>query len=154
VINANRINAQNMLDHAIAAFGLSKQGWSRGPFTKSRSTAGVTRFYEQGGGMICLSGPITDVWPLEQTRLTILHEVAHALCGNEAGHNATWKRCCLEIGGDGKSCVDARTVPLPEPKYTGFCESGHEIRLHRRLKVMEGRTCARCHTPIQWMQNR
>lgn len=152
-VNTQRVNAQNMLDYCLARFGLIEKGWKRGPFTNSKKSAGVTRHMPGGGGIIQLSGPITDACSTDQTRLTILHEIAHALLDPKEGHSETWRKCCLDIGGDGAQFVDPRKMTLPQSKYLGTCENGHEIRLHRRLKVMTGRTCGKCHTPVQWKQN-
>ena len=35
---------------------------------------------------------------IEEIRNTILHEIAHALVGNENGHNLVWKKKALELG--------------------------------------------------------
>jgi hypothetical protein len=35
---------------------------------------------------------------MEEIRITILHEIAHALVGNENGHNLVWKKKALELG--------------------------------------------------------
>jgi len=35
---------------------------------------------------------------MEEIRNTILHEIAHALVGNENGHNLVWKKKALELG--------------------------------------------------------
>jgi len=36
----------------------------------------------------------------EEIRLTMLHEIAHALVGCDHGHDSTWKLKVMEIGGD------------------------------------------------------
>ena len=35
---------------------------------------------------------------IEEIRNTILHEIAHALVGNENVHNLVWKKKALELG--------------------------------------------------------
>lgn len=35
---------------------------------------------------------------IEEIRNTILHEIAHALVGNENGHNLVWKKKANELG--------------------------------------------------------
>jgi len=35
---------------------------------------------------------------IEEIRNTILHEIAHALVGNDDGHNLVWKKKALELG--------------------------------------------------------
>jgi len=40
----------------------------------------------------CLNGEIADV------KNTILHEIAHALVGNDCGHNIVWQKKAKELG--------------------------------------------------------
>ena len=59
-----------------------------------------------------LSTKLVEINDEDRVRLTILHEVAHALTEGH-GHDAVWKAKLLEIGGDGKRCyssVDTNTI--------------------------------------------
>lgn len=44
---------------------------------------------------------------------TIRHEVAHAICGKEAGHGPVWSKVCVALGGDGKRCYGADVKQPP-----------------------------------------
>ena len=50
----------------------------------------------------------------EEVRDTILHEIAHALVGPGHGHDAVWKRQCIEIGARPVRCGDA---DMPDGKW-------------------------------------
>jgi predicted SprT family Zn-dependent metalloprotease len=78
-------------------------------------------------------------------RNTILHEIAHALMGHEAGHGPKWRAKAREIGRDGERCY-ASTVSKPEPPLVYACpECGLTIRRHRRFskRIACGRCCKR-----------
>ncbi len=47
-------------------------------------------------------------------RNTILHEIAHALTGHKAGHNAEWRNMAIAIGCDGQRVYNHRTDTLGE----------------------------------------
>lgn len=73
---------------------------------------------------------------------TILHEIAHALCGPDAGHGARWQRKCVELGAVPKRCGDA---VMPRGSWRATCPAcGLEHHRHRR--PMKGRTyfCRPC----------
>lgn len=36
----------------------------------------------------------------------VLHEIAHAIVGNNHNHDKVWKDCCINLGGNGKRCYD------------------------------------------------
>lgn len=78
----------------------------------------------------------------ESTRKTLLHEIAHALCGAKHGHNALWKRVCLRIGGTGERCYTGGVV-LPPHKYEAICPvCKHIFKVYRRPKKI--RSCGAC----------
>lgn len=56
---------------------------------------------------ITLSRPLTEMNPVHQVRETILHEIAHALAGQDAGHGPAWRRVARQIGSTGERCYGA-----------------------------------------------
>jgi predicted SprT family Zn-dependent metalloprotease len=44
--------------------------------------------------------------PIKQVRDTVLHEVAHAIAGNRAGHGPEWKEVAKRIGCSATRCHD------------------------------------------------
>jgi predicted SprT family Zn-dependent metalloprotease len=82
---------------------------------------------------IVLSIYLTELNDEPEVRNTILHEIAHALCGPGAGHNSHWQRVAREIGCDGKRLYDHTKVKAPQPRFLGICpECGKPHPAHRR----------------------
>lgn len=61
---------------------------------------------------------------------TLLHEIAHAISGHEAGHGPKWKKVAKSIGCDGKRCTKA-FLQANEYKYTLKCNLGCVIKRHK-----------------------
>ena len=75
---------------------------------------------------------------------TLLHEVAHAIVGHEAGHGPVWKQKARELGCKGDRCGKFE-VDVPA-KYVGTCpQCGFKFKQHRELKHMG----MRVHTPCR-----
>lgn len=70
---------------------------------------------------ISLSRKLVELNNWDIVRLTILHEVAHAIVGHKHGHDDIWKSKCLEIGGDGKTLCDMRNINVPTLRYVAVC---------------------------------
>ena len=73
---------------------------------------------------------------------TILHEIAHALVCPEHGHNAVWKRKCLEIGARPVRCGQVEMPIGPWRASCGHC--GQNFHRHRKPKKMRGWFCQAC----------
>ncbi len=69
---------------------------------------------------------------------TILHEIAHGIDWERnrvCGHGTSWKRICLELGGNGQRCFSSREIALPKGKFNYVCpECGHTLNCNRKLK--------------------
>lgn len=65
---------------------------------------------------------------------TVVHEIAHGICGYRAGHNSVWKIKCLELGGNGQRCAKALSFKIERPdfKYTYKCAGNHSFKKYRR----------------------
>lgn len=59
------------------------------------SALGVCRYKPKH---ICLSKKWTLALGVEEVTDTILHEIAHAIAGSNAGHGPAWKAACRTIG--------------------------------------------------------
>ncbi|AJM77149.1 sprT domain-containing protein [Rathayibacter toxicus] len=104
---------------------------------------------------ITVSQLLAARWSDEEVRQTLLHEVAHALAGPEAGHGPQWRRTALRLGCDG-----SRTHRNPTAdelaRWVGTCPSGHIFYRHRRPR--HRLACGRCARhpeaahAIQWRQ--
>ncbi|QQE11090.1 SprT-like domain-containing protein [Planctomycetota bacterium] len=79
----------------------------------------------------------------DAVRDTLLHEIAHALAGANAGHGPIWKQKCIEIGARPERCDSAATMPKGKWKAVcGSCEKAHT----RHRRPLKGRTyyCRQC----------
>jgi predicted SprT family Zn-dependent metalloprotease len=127
-------------------------------FGRSKSTAGRC-FY--GQRTIEMSEPLALVRTDESTRMTVLHEIAHALVGPGHNHDWVWRDKCLAIGGNGLSkYVDLAAEDRAKiSRYTGTCPNGHlsnrQAKSARMFDVSCGK-CARVYDPrfsITWTDN-
>jgi predicted SprT family Zn-dependent metalloprotease len=80
--------------------------------------------------------------PDEEVVDTILHEIAHALVGPEHGHDAIWKRKCLDIGARPIRCGDA---DMPLGRWRASCgQCGKSFHRHRKPAKLRGWFCRGC----------
>ncbi|MCR9262126.1 MAG: SprT-like domain-containing protein [Pseudomonadaceae bacterium] len=81
---------------------------------------------------------------LADIRKTLLHEIAHALCGPGVGHGRRWKLTAERIGAS--TDVTHNTASMPEPKWHLECLHCHNIvaQRHRRVLKLETARCRRC----------
>lgn len=92
-----------------------------------------------------LSTKLVEINDEDRVRLTILHEIAHALTEGH-GHDYVWKAKLLEIGGDGKRCYSSSDTNTIERKTSrtllrAFCpEHGDRGRFYKRVN----RACGSC----------
>lgn len=77
-------------------------------FTRGRKTLGVcAEYYSKITGEldyieIGISSALAKTASFEETRNTVLHEIAHAIAGNSAGHGSVWKNIFKDLGGNGE----------------------------------------------------
>ncbi len=133
-------------DAATMARNLMNQhGLQHVPFGWTRKTRqfGVCLFARSSGfepytaKMICLSSVLVQANTDEHVRDTILHEIAHALVGPQAGHGYTWQSKARELGCDPSPRCGAN-VKMAPGKYFATCPCGrsHEAyRMPTRAKV-------------------
>ena len=111
------------------------------------SVFGRYRYSRLGHKSIELSTKLVQINDVERVRLTILHEVAHALTEGH-GHDAVWQAKLLELGGDGKRCyssTDTNTIERTRSSklYTLECQNcGYTGgRYRRRMNNYRHRRC-------------
>lgn len=78
-----------------------------------------------------------------EVRDTILHEIAHALCGKEHNHDDVWRLKHISIGGSGRrTSPDYADAP---PRWEGTCPNcGNRYTRHRLAKGVKTRACTPC----------
>ena len=59
---------------------------------------------------------------VDNIRNTILHEIAHAIAGFDAGHGPEWREICIRIGARPDRCC-SDTVEMPKGRWQATCKS-------------------------------
>ena len=128
--------AENLAHNLLRRHDLSSWNFQ---FDRAKKRFGLCNYTTQ---TISLSKHLTELNPQEIVQDTILHEIAHALCGPKTGHGKAWKTKVVEIGGTAKRCfspTDINTLPL---KYTASCpHCGHSFQAARKRKIACGDCC-------------
>lgn len=85
----------------------------------------------------------------DKVRLTILHEIAHALAGDKARHGPIWRRIVVSIGGVAEVSSDA---DMPLGKWQATCANcGKTHGMSRRPKVRYRCLC-RAGSPLYFQE--
>ncbi|MFV0373425.1 SprT-like domain-containing protein [Microbacterium sp.] len=107
-------------------------------FDNAKRRAGACDFTRK---RITVSRYLAARYDDEANRQTLLHEVAHALAGAEAGHGPRWKRTARALGYTGGTTHHGETATELAP-WVGTCPNGHTAYRHRR--ATRPTSCARC----------
>lgn len=130
---ANKIANELMAEH-----GLTAKGWHFA-FDTAVRRFGACHYSSK---KITLSQKLTTLNDEARIRTTLLHEIAHALAGYKAHHNATWQAICRSIGGDGQRLYSVANTVTPDRKATGQCPNCKRvIKRHRRTAIACGKCC-------------
>jgi len=113
--------------------GLGGTGWRLG-FDKAARRIGACHYQEK---RITLSVHYTREHDPEAVRMTMLHEIAHALCGKDHNHDEVWRGTCIRIGGDGERCGSGDFTP--DQRYVAVCPDHGQIASYRNRPKDVGR---------------
>jgi uncharacterized protein (UPF0335 family) len=103
---ATKAQVEKLTKDLMKKHGLVKDGWTF-RFSKGTNCFGQCRYGTFGKKQvykqeISISEPLSKVNTLERVKMTVLHEIAHALTKGH-GHDRVWQRKCIEIGGNGQA---------------------------------------------------
>src|SRR5262249_48938208 len=105
----------------------SLPGW-RFTWNRRKRSLGLCRYREK---TIQLSIYFVRDNGLEAVRETILHEIAHALAGEDAGHGPLWKSVCRRIGCKPERCDNGSAI-MPKGRWNAQCPAcGKTYSRHR-----------------------
>jgi predicted SprT family Zn-dependent metalloprotease len=90
-------------------------------FDSAKQRAGLCNYTDH---QISLSRYLVQYHSLDQSEQVILHEVAHALAGKDAGHGPNWKRIAKSIGYRGEKFT-GKEIAEQTAKWIGECKNGH-----------------------------
>lgn len=130
------VQAENMCCELMEVHGL--YGWS---FRWDRC---VRRF----GACYCtqrriqLSSLLVELNSAEKVRETILHEIAHAIAGHEAGHGGEWRRVARFLGISATRCYNSNEVATPKLRYKLTCKFCPNV-IYKARKCNR-RSCGKC----------
>jgi predicted SprT family Zn-dependent metalloprotease len=131
------LQARQLAYELLAAHGL--HDWSFA-FNRSKRDMGLCRY---GTKAIELSIHFVTRNTWAAIRDTLLHEIAHALVGPGHGHDAIWKRTCLDVGA--KPQRVSFEVDMPDGRWQARCACcGVVHHKHRKPKRMFGWFCMHC----------
>ena len=74
--------------------------------------------------VISISKHLVAHHSLDEVQQVVLHEVAHALVGKEAGHGPVFKKRAAALGYRGKNFT-GREIAANEASWVGHCKAGH-----------------------------
>lgn len=112
--------------------------------------------------LITISAPLAQLNSENEVRDTILHEIAHALAGDSAGHGILWKRQAIAIGARPVACYDAEKVVQVPAKWIGKCPMcDAKYTRHRQPARDRNYSCPPCRVNfgrisarLDWFQTR
>lgn len=112
--------------------------------SREKNTAGRCYFSRK---QITLSKHWTEVLTEEEVMETIIHEVAHARAGYNAGHGSEWKKIYIQMGGNGEVYINNPSARVAS-KYVGKCAGGHITNAERhaisRHMTEQNFVCNKC----------
>jgi len=113
-------------------------GWSFG-LTAAKRRLGVCKYRRK---RIEISEYYARHNPDEAVLDTLLHEIAHALAGHEAGHGPVWKAIAIRIGATPRACDDSPDTVVEPGDWRATC-AGCKRTLHKykRPRVLTGYRC-------------
>ena len=138
---------------ALIRMHLDPAEWSFG-FDHAKRRAGLCNFTDR---RITVSRYLAAKFDDDEIHQILLHEVAHAMAGPNAGHGPAWKRIAEEIGYVGGRTHDGDIARELAP-WVGQCPGGHEhVRFRRPTRETSCALCSRSFSPahlIAWNKRR
>lgn len=122
--------------NALIALHL-EPGWTFG-FDNAKTRAGLCNYTAK---RISVSRYLAARYEDDEIHQVLLHEVAHAMAGNRAGHGPAWKAIARDLGYEGKRLHDGAIAEEFAP-WVGTCPAGHVV--HRYRKPTRPLSCAKC----------
>lgn len=133
--------ASSLAWHLMIEHDLVRNGWQF-RWTNSHVVFGACSHSHR---LIKLSLPITLLNPESEVSDTILHEIAHALAGHDAGHGDAWKEQAIALGAKPDRCYDTAKISTPPARYTAICETCKTVKTrHRKPSPTLSCACGTC----------
>lgn len=143
----NLITAENLAISLMKEHGIWDMGW-RFQWDNAIKRFGVCKYRKK---VIGLSKNLVSLNDEERVKDTILHEIAHAIAGHQAGHGWMWKNVCVRIGAKPERCYTTKDTAVPQMKYYAICGAcGKEHQRQRALRKTIKRVSCLCQSGKNW----
>jgi len=106
---------------------LDLQVWSF-KWDNAKRRAGLCNYRDK---TISISSYHAQVHSIDETLQVVLHEIAHALCGKDAGHGKKWLATAKTIGYRAEKFT-GKEIATEFAPWLGVCPSGHEHYRYRK----------------------
>jgi len=122
-------------------------------FDNGKRRAGQCNYTER---VISISKHLVEHHSLDEVQQVVLHEIAHAMVGSEAGHGPIFKKQAAALGYRGNN-FSGREIAASEAPWVGHCQAGHVHYRYRKPTRPLG--CALCSktfsraTQIVWQRS-
>lgn len=107
-------------------------------FDSGKRRAGICVYSNK---QIRLSKYLVMLHTVDEAQQVIWHEIAHAICGKEAGHSKTWLATAKGLGYRAEKFT-GNTIAESTAPWVGTCPSGHQHYRYRKPTRMM--SCAKC----------
>ena len=123
--------------NALIQLHLDPDLWSF-DFDNAKRRAGLCNYTRH---RITVSRYLASRFDDDEIYQVLLHEVAHALAGPDAGHGSKWRRVARDLGYEGGRTHDGE-IAAEYAKWVGRCPAGHEhVRFRRPTR---SNSCGKC----------
>ena len=116
----------------------------------AKRRAGLCNYRDQ---TISISSYHAQVHSIDETLQVVLHEIAHALCGKDAGHGKVWLATAKSIGYRAERFTGKEIASEFAP-WVGQCPAGHEhFRYRKPTQALACGLCGRSYSRanvIEW----
>ncbi|MEY4366727.1 MAG: hypothetical protein RLZ28_142 [Actinomycetota bacterium] len=134
---ATKLSVAQAMSLATMARHLDLEVWGF-RFDNGKRRAGQCNYTER---VISISKHLVEHHPLEEVQQVVIHEIAHALCGKDAGHGPLFKKQAATLGYRGRN-FSGREIAAAEASWVGHCRAGHVH--YRYRKPTRALSCGLC----------
>lgn len=134
-------SVRTMARELLREHGVAARGWHF-EFDSAKRRLGACKY---GLKRISLSKDWAEVRTLEESRITLLHEIAHVLAGSHAKHGPAWRHEAIKLGIAPNRCGAVGDAEIEAP-IVATCANGHSVGFYRAPKRVS--FCSLCPRPV------
>lgn len=137
----NRSEAASLARRLMNEHGLGHVPFE---FDRAKRRMGATHFLGNKVLKITLSHHCVAVMDEDELRNTILHEIAHAIAGRDAGHGATWRTVARQVGANPTRCGSIAAGAPVDHTWIAKCPQCGNVRAKFHRAPTAVRSCSQC----------